>query len=864
VEVIVMSYRIIVMSIIVAGLIFCVSCSDNNGSSDSGGPVDVYYDISEITDIADTGGDVESLTISSENSSIRLSKSAKRISLFYREKEILSFEYSGIKLGIVKYVDDEYNYDPWPIVNEDKNYTPPDGFKWIGIQDMKVIKSQSDSAEIEISFETNRIATMKVDRVGENEFRFEIVPNEKSVRNIAYYRLDANVSSEEAFYGLGAYLDDVNHRGKRRAMQFEIDDSESGYNEAHVPVPFIVGTNGWGMFIESPYPGAFDVASTKSDIVSAVFGTGVFSKDGLRFYIFAENKPMDLIKHYYRVTSFPVLPARWAIGPLLWRDENKDQAQVENDVEQMRLLDLAHTAIWIDRPYATAVNTFDFNKEQFPNPEKMIQKIHSLGFRLGLWHTPYLEKATGALLAEAESKGYFPPQTGILLNRWGKPIDFTNPEAYKWWQEHLKSYKDMGIAGYKLDYAEDILPGISGARNKWKFYDGSDERTMHRGYTILYHKVYSEMLPEEGGYLLCRSGKYGDQKYAYIIWPGDLDANFALHKEVVTDQNGDRFIAVGGLPASMIYGLNLGVSGFPFYGSDTGGYRHSPPDKELFTRWFQQTALSSVMQIGNSASTVAWEPDSKTGYDEEMLNWYRIYTRLHLRLLPYIWTYAEDIKNTGYPIQRPFGLVHPEMNIHIWDQYYFGDYLLVAPVLKRDQRERDVILPEGEWIDFFDKTLYSGGKTVKVPAPLSKLPLFIKENAIIPMLRPTIDTYSPTSVPDLVDSYSTTPGVLYILIFPKTDSQFRIFDNTTISFKKSNGIITIKSSYGDEFKYGFVFDILNVNSEPESVKFNGSLTLERKTSIQELESSENGYFYDSAAYELFVKTKEGEIQIETN
>jgi len=857
-----MNQRLLFLSLLLVVSMFCVACSDNNGASDSGGSGDVYQDVSEITDISDIGQDNESVTISSDNSQIRIVKSEKRISLSYKDSRILALDFSGIRLGIVKSIDDEYNYDPWPIVSEDKNYTPPDGFKWIAVQDIKIVSSQKDSAEIEITFETNRLATMKVDRVGENEFKFEIIPNEKSVRNIAYYRLDANVSSEEAFYGLGAYLDDVNHRGKRRAMQFEIDNSESGYNEAHVPVPFIIGTNGWGMFIESTHLGAFDVASSKSDIVSAIFGTGVFSKDGIRFYLFAEEKPLDLMRHYYRVTSFPVLPARWAIGPLLWRDENKDQAEVENDIDQMRILDLAHTAIWIDRPYATAVNTFDFKKEQFPEPEKMIQKIHSLGFRLGLWHTPYLEKDTGDLLTEAENRGYFPPQTGIILNRWGKPIDFTNPDAYKWWQEHLKNYKDMGIAGYKLDYAEDIVPGISGARNKWKFYDGSDERTMHRGYTILYHKVYSEILPEDGGYLLCRTGKYGDQKYAYIIWPGDLDANFALHKEEVTDQNGNKFIAVGGLPASMIYGLTLSVSGFPFYGSDTGGYRHSPPDKELFTRWFEQTALSSVMQIGNSASTVAWEPDSKTGYDEEMLNWYRTYTRLHLRLLPYIWTYAEDIKNTGHPIQRPFGLVNPELNIHIWDQYYFGDYLLVAPVLKRDQRERDVILPEGEWIDFFDRILYEGGKTIKISAPLSKLPLFIKENAIIPMLRPTIDTYSPTTEPDLVDSYSTTPGILYTIIFPKSSSQFKLFDNTTISQEKSDNKIKIKALSGNEFKYGFIFDVLNIVSAPLSVKDNSSVALLQKNNLAELESSESGYFYDQAKSELFVKIKEGDIYIE--
>ncbi len=136
---------------------------------------------------------------------------------------------------------------------------------------------------------------------------------------------------------------------------------------------------------------------------------------------------------------------------------------------------------------------------------------------------------------------------------------------------------------------------------------------------------------------------------------------------------------MGGLPAALIAGLSLGPSGFPFYGSDTGGYRHSPPDKELFTRWFQSTALSTVMQIGTSTNDVAWEPTPKNGFDQEMLGWYRSYTRLHLRLFPYIWTYAKRLKTDGRPIQRALGLAHPELGEHPDDTFLLGDSLLVAP-----------------------------------------------------------------------------------------------------------------------------------------------------------------------------------------
>src|SRR5262249_13883847 len=155
----------------------------------------------------------------------------------------------------------------------------------------------------------------------------------------------------------------------------------------------------------------------------------------------------------------------------------------------------------------------------------------------------------------------------------------TNPDAYAWWQDLVRNYTNMGVEGFKLDYAEDVVPGLTNGRNVWEFYDGSDERTMHEGYTLLYHQVYQETLPAEGSFLLCRHGTWGDQVNASVIWPGDLDASFAKNGEMVDD-----YVSVGGLPATVIAGLSLGASGYPFFGADTGGYLHSPPDKELFTR----------------------------------------------------------------------------------------------------------------------------------------------------------------------------------------------------------------------------------------------------------------------------------------
>jgi alpha-D-xyloside xylohydrolase len=246
-----------------------------------------------------------------------------------------------------------------------------------------------------------------------------------------------------------------------------------------------------------------------------------------------------------------------------------------------------------------------------------------------------------------------------------------------------------------------------------------------------------------------------------VIWPGDLDATMSKHGEDV-DNGMDQYTSVGGLPAAVVASLSLGPSGFPLFASDTGGYRHSPPDKETFTRWFEYTALTPVMQVGNSASQVPWQYTPENGFDDEMLAWYRDYARLHIRLFPYVWTYINNLATDGRPIVRPLGLAYPELGVHPSDTYLLGRNLLVAPVIERGATSRELTLPPGIWLDWWTGELLDGGGEITVAAPLGSLPLFLRAGGIVPMLRPTIDTLAPTTMPDLADSFADDPGRLYV------------------------------------------------------------------------------------------------------
>jgi len=791
---------------------------------------------------------------------VRVDPDALDVALLGGDTVLLDFPADGLLLGTVPALDDTVNYDPYPLEVPTALDPPPDGLTWLAPTRMTIVSASSVAISVAVTYPGGTTAILGLEAPLAGSFRATLTPGAGGAA-VAYFRLRPRVDRTEGFYGLGEAFDDVNQRGKVRAMQLEIDTStESGYNNAHAPIPFLVGTRGWGLFVESPYPGVFAVGNQSDDLVEVTFGTGLGSGGGLAFHLFGEASPLDITRHYYEVTGFPRLPARWALGPWVWRHVT-DQASAVADLQALRDLDLADTGYWADDTVGTAVETFDWDASRFPAPAVLLQQAHDLGYGFALWHTPYLDTkapATAALRATAKASGYYPPVTGIPLNPFGTLLDLTNPKAYAWWQGLLGAYPALGVEGYKLDYAEDVVPGLTSGRNVWQFADGSDERTMHSRYQLFYHRLYAETLPAEGSLLLCRHGTYGDQVNVSVMWPGDLDASFAQLGDPATSGT-SAYVSVGGLPASLTAGLSLGPSGFPFFGADTGGYLHQPPDKELLTRWFEQTALSTVMQV--YADTPPWVADPGNGYDAEMLGWYRTYARLHLRLFPYEWTYAQNLAVDGRPIARPLGLAHPELGVHPSDTYLFGDSLLVAPVLVRGATTRSVLLPAGRWIDWWTGAIVDGGATVAAAAPLGTLPLYLQEGGIVPMLRPTISTLRPTTQPATIDSYATTPGVLWARVAPGAPSAFTLFDGASLTQQRGAGQVTLTASDGSEFAHGVMFEVVAMGTRPGAVT-DGGAALVDQGSLAALEAAASGWaFTADTGGTVWVKTGPGRHQV---
>jgi alpha-D-xyloside xylohydrolase len=735
------------------------------------------------------------------------------------EAEVLRLPPEAFAVGTVARLDPAANYDPYYLEDVDRGiYREPAGLAWLDPACASTATDEGGALVVTLTYPGGRrgSVTLRADAPGRARVDWTLPDGDPPA---VFARLAARTPADEHFYGLGEVFDHVDHRGRVRAMQLEPAPLESANNEAHVPIPLLVGTSGWGLYVDSRRPGVFATAVAEDDLVRVTYGLGAAAGDGLALYLFAEPHPLDVTRHYYELTGFPGPVAPWALGPWLWRDEVDDQAAVEADLATIRDLDLATTGYWIDRPYASAVNSFDFEPADYPDPAAMMAAALDLGFRVALWHTPYLDDEDAdsrALYDAAVTSGYFPPVMGTAASPWGPPLDFTNPDAFAWWQARLAGYRDLGVAGYKLDYAEEVLAGAFGIRLPWAFYDGSDELTMHRGYQDGYHRAYAEMLPEGGGFLLCRAAVAGDQRHGTIIWPGDIDATLTRFGEAFVDRDGEEHVGVGGLPAAVVASSALGPSGFPLFGSDTGGYRHAPPDRETYVRWFEHTALSTVMQVGTNANDLPWDLGD-LGLDEEVLDLYRRYARLHLRLFPYLWSAFARVRVDGRAIQRPLGLAHPELGLHPDDVYLLGDHLLVAPVVDRGVTQRRLSLPAGGWQDWWTGAHHEGEATVA--APLGTIPLLVREWAPIPLLRPTIDTLLPVADPAAVDSFATAPGPLWVRLGVRAGSTGEaavsavLYDGTELAVEPpaTGGACpaaTVRVARGEVFAGPVVFEVV--------------------------------------------------------
>eukprot|EP00850_Spirogloea_muscicola_P012745 SM000083S22792 [mRNA] locus=s83:432183:438102:- [translate_table: standard] len=566
-----------------------------------------------------------------------------------------------------------------------------------------------------------------------------------------------------SWYGGGERFNAVDQRGNRLPMYSDDQKKGNVAEKSYKPVPFVMSSHGFGVWVDSYAPGTFDLNHQDDPDCLVVRYTVT---DALRVVFIGGPQLLDVLAEFTRLSGRPDVPPAWAFAPWKGRD-------VIEDAELSRKFGIPASVILIDSPWATGYNDFVLNRDQFADPEAMFKRLKQLGFYNIFWLTPFVNKEnrqdmhgidTGpsANYDEAAVSGYLVQNgsAGPQLVKWwkgyGGRVDFTNPRAVDFWHRSLNLTLQWGTArGFKCD---------DGEGNYFKegatFFDGTPLALMRLRYQEKYmDAMYSFVKRSLGGdgVIMARSAFTGTAKS--FVWAGDQRATW------------DEDV---GLPSVIRSGQTAAASGLFLWGHDIAGYFGKVIEKELFLRWAQLGALSPLMHQFGQANNGPWN------YDEETISIYRTFARLHLSLNPYLMEAAHTAAESGRPIICPMALcfqADPNARSRQW-QYLFGPDILVAPIYKPGFSV-SVYFPENTaWVDFFGGRHVQGlGSELLVAVPLDKMALYVRSGAILETIPEDVDTLVPRG-PDTDASVKTLGEYVLFLYQPATKALYYLLSTS--------------------------------------------------------------------------------------
>ena len=522
-----------------------------------------------------------------------------------------------------------------------------------------------------------------------------------------YMRQMLSLSVGELVYGTGERFTPFVKNGQ--SIDIWNADGGTSTEQSYKNIPFFITNKGYGVLVNHPEKVSIEVAT---EMVTRT----EFSVPGGYLDYFLINGPTmkEVLTRYTDLTGKPSLPAPWTFG--LWLSTsfttNYDEATVMSFIDGMLDRGIPLRTFHFDCFWMKEFHWSDFvwDNRVFPDPAGLLKRIKAKGLNICVWINSYIGQES-VLFNEGMEKGYFIKRTNGQVWQWDmwQPgmaiVDFTNPEAYQWFQSKLEVLLDMGVDCFKTDFGERIpSEGVV-------YHDGSDPKKMHNYYTYLYNKCVYELLERKRGkgqaVLFARSATVGGQKFP-VHWGGDCWSDYESMEE------------------SLRGGLSLLMSGFGFWAHDIGGFEStSTPD--VYKRWVAFGLLSSHSRLhGSTSYRVPW------AYDEEAVDVVRFFTRLKARLMPYLYKTAIQANKTGVPTMRSMVLEFTEdRTCHYVDkQYMLGDSLLVAPIFNEESLA-DYYLPAGRWTDFFTGEVKEGGRWIQEKHGYLSVPLLVKENSIV-------------------------------------------------------------------------------------------------------------------------------------
>jgi alpha-glucosidase (family GH31 glycosyl hydrolase) len=510
------------------------------------------------------------------------------------------------------------------------------------------------------------------------------------------------LAGDTPLFGLGEGGPQFDRRGSVDRMV----SGQGGYKlETHggrVPIPWLIGTAGWGIYFHQPF-GTFDLTGTTAKFLPTSLETAL----PLDIFVVVDPSPAGIMVEWARLTGYAEMPPLWSFGYMQsHRTLAKDEIVAEAKTFREKKLP-CDAMIYLGTGFCPAGwnsenGSFVWNEKVFPEPKKSLEELKAEHFKTVLH----------VVILSDRLKGH--AKDACEVSR------FDESEAGCHWDNHRKDFA-LGVDGWWPDEGDPLDLESRLVRNRMYWEGPQIDR------------------PNERPFALHRNGYAGMQRYGSFLWSGDVFSRWETLKTHIP-------IAV-----------NTGLTGIPYWGTDIGGFVPTPEfTAELYLRWFQFAAFCSSFRAHgrtwklrlpwgwntgdpgpvevrnyNGAAT----PDVSELHNAAVEPICRKYLALRYRMLPYLYSAVRECSKTGMPIMRGLWLHYPDdaKAVACEDQYLWGRDVMVAPVVEKGATHRTVYLPHGAWFDFWTAERLEGGREISRAVDLETLPLYVRAGAILPL-----------------------------------------------------------------------------------------------------------------------------------
>lgn len=544
------------------------------------------------------------------------------------------------------------------------------------------------------------------------------------------------------FYGLGEKTLPFNKYGTRATMwNSDFPAYTVRFDPLYESIPFLLKSDPqgtYGIFLDNTSRTTFDVCATDSDQIVYTAKEGAFE-----LYVIPGKNPAEVVGKFSELTGKMHMPPLWALGYQQSRWSYYPEARVLELARGFRENKIPCDVIYLDIDYMNGYKCFTWSPKNFPTPKEMLDTLHGLGFKVVTIIDPGIKDEKGYDVFESGMKDSVfvkkPDGSHFTGQVWpGKCVfpDFFNEKTRKWWGSQYKFLLDYGVDGFWNDMNE---PSVFDSPNKT--FDLDVVHLVDEGQSVENEEQISESKTQMEkfarhvavhnayGMQMARATREGLERLEPNLRPLVLTrANYAGGQRYAAMWTGDNFASFAHLRLALSMFLNIGLSGQPFVGSDVGGFI-GDPSPELFSRWLELGVFSPFFRTHSVINSKPREPwafgEPYTGINRNIID--RRY-----ELIPELYSEFKNAHDTGLPMVRPLFLNYPEdqKSYELSDEFLFGDKFLVAPVLDSGKVKRNVYLPSGNWMSFYDGKLISEGWH-EFDAPLGMTPIFVKDGGVV-------------------------------------------------------------------------------------------------------------------------------------